>query len=226
MSAKGSIKDGQGSDLEACVKKVGTLDPQEQALCVNISGTSPGQSVTTSDSAAGGQLDVFLSKEVSPSVPDGVTTNASVEGTLGNPIVFSFQAVPDFDFIITDVIIIAIDTSIKINNWIGSNGPLANGCLLKIKANNEVLENNPFRRTRDIAAYSSLGGFNLFSEQGGDMTQGFRQYKPLLVLRSKDSFGTLPGSDDFVSWTVQDSHAGIEEVSIELRGFLVPPGSV
>lgn len=226
MSAKGSIKDGQGSNLEACVKKVGTLVPQEQALCVNISGTSPGQSVTTSDSAAGGQLDVFLTQETSPGVPDGVTTNAAVNGTLGSPIVFSYYAVPDFDYIVTDIIVIGIDNGIKINNWLGQNSPLTNGCLITIKHDDEITLPEPIQRTRDLAAYATLGGFDLFVEAGGDMTKTIRQYKPLLVLREEGTFGTLPGSDDHISWTVQDSHAGVDEVTVELRGFLVEPGSV
>ncbi len=223
---KVSIKDGQGSNREACVKKVGTLDPKEHALCVNISGTSPGQSVTTSDSAAGGQTDVFLTQETAPFEPDGVTKNAAVNGTLGSPITFSFNAIEDFDYIITDIIIIGIDVSIKINNWMGQNSALANGCILTIKHDDELTVPDAFQRTRDLAAYASLAGFELFSEQGGDMTKADRQYKPLLVLREKGTYGTLPGSDDYVSWKVQDSHAGIDEVSIELRGFIVEPGSV
>lgn len=223
---KASIKDGQGSNLEACVKKAGTLNPQENAVCVNISGTSPGQSVTTSDSAAGGQTDVFLTLESAPSVPDGVTKNAAVNGTLGSPFIFSFQAINDFDYVITDIIIIGIDTSIKINNWMGSNSALTNGCILTIKHDDEITIPEAFKRTRDVAAYSSLAGFELFSEQGGDMTKGIRQYKPLLVLRETGTYGTLPGSDDFISWKVQDSHSGIDEVTVELRGFKVNPGSV
>jgi hypothetical protein len=226
MSAKGSIKDGQGTNLEACVKKVGTLNPKEQALCVNISGTSPGQSVTTSDSAAGGQLDVFLTQETAPGEPDGVTTNAAVNGTLISPIVFSFYAVPNFDYIVTDIIVIGIDSGIKINRWIGANSALTNGCVLEIKHDDELTIPEPFLRTRDLAAYATLGGFDLFVEAGGDMVKSIRQYKPLLVLREKGTFGTLPGADDHISWTVRDSHAGIDEITVELRGFLVEPGSV
>jgi len=223
---KASIKDGQGTNIEACVKKVGTLNPKEQALCVNISGTSPGQSVTTSDSAAGGQTDVFLTRETAPWEPDGVTTNAAVNGTVGSPITFSFLALPNVDFIVTDLIIIGIDTSIKINNWIGSNSALTDPCILNVKADNDPLPPKNFSRTRDLAAWSTLAGFDLLSEQGGDMVKAIRQYKPLLVLREKGKFGTLPGADDYVSWIVQDSHSGITEVTIELRGFTVEPGSV
>jgi hypothetical protein len=226
MSAKGSIKDGQGTNLEACVKKVGNLDPQEQALCVNISGTSPGQSVTTSDSAAGGQLDVFLTLETSPGVPGGIIKNAAVNGTLITPIVFSFYAVQNFDYIVTDIIVIGIDNGIKINNWIGANSALTNGCKIEIKHDDELTAPEAFQRTRDLAAYATLGGFDLLVEAGGDMVKAIRQYKPLLVLREKGKFGTLPGADDHISWAVRDSHAGIDEVTIELRGFLVEPGSV
>jgi hypothetical protein len=223
---KNSIKDGQGSNREACVKAVGTLEPKENAVCVNISGTSPGQSVTTSDSAAGGQTDAFLTRENAPWEPDGVTMNAAVNGTVGSPIVFSFLAIPNVDLIITDVIIIGIDVGIKINNWIGSNSALGDPCLLNIKADNDPLPEKSFFRTRDLAAFSTLGGFDLLSESGGDMVKAMRQYKPLLVLRESGKFGSLPGADDYVSWTVQDSHAGIDELTIELRGFTVEPGSV
>jgi hypothetical protein len=223
---KTSIKDGQGTNLEACVKKVGTLSPKEQALCVNISGTSPGQSVTTSDSAAGGQLDVFLTRETTLWEPDGVTTNAAVNGTVGSPIRFSFLALPNVDFIITDVIIVGLDVGIKIGNWIGSNSELDDPCILEIKADNDPLVPKEFLRTRDLAAWSTLAGFDLLSESGGDMAKAMRQYKPLLVLREKGKFGTLPGSDDYALWTVQDSHSGIDEITIELRGFTVEPGSV
>lgn len=226
MSAKVSIKDGQGANTEACVKKVGTLSPKEQALCVNISGTSPGQSVTTSDSAAGGQLDVFLTLESLPFEPDGVTKDTSAIAGDVTEQVYSFQAIEDFDYIVTDIIIIGLDTSIKINNWMGSNSALANGCILEIKHDNELTIPDPFTRTRDVAAYSTLAGFELFSEQGGDMAKGIRQYKPLLVLREKGKFGTLPGADDRISWTVRDDYTGVNEVTIELRGFLVEPGSV
>ena len=58
------------------------------------------------------------------------------------------------------------------------------------------------------------------------MVKSIRQYKPLLVLREKGKFGTLPGADEFVAGTGQESHAGITEVTIELRGFLVKPGTV
>ena len=225
MSIKVSLKDGQGTAIEACVKKVGTLDPKEQALCVNISGTSPGQSVTTSDSAAGGQTDRFLSLVVD-GVPDGVTFNAAINGTVGSPQIFEFRAIANFDYIITDIIFSGIDVSIKINNWLGQNMELTDPCLLDIKADNDFVDTKEFFRTRDIASWASLAGFDLFSEQGGDMALGFRQYKPLLVLRSQNTFGALPGSDDFVRWTVQDDHSGLTEIRIELRCFLVEPGTV
>jgi hypothetical protein len=223
---KSSIKDGQGSNLEACVKKVGTLDPQEQALCVNISGTSPGQSVTTSDSAAGGQTDVFLTQETAPFEPDGVTTNAAVNGTPGSPIYFSFIAIPNVDFIITDVIVIGIGNGIKINNWISRNSALSNGCILDLKADNDPLVAPTFTRTRDLAGYATLAGFDFLVEAGGDMVKMIRQYKPLLVLREKGKFGTLPGNDDYVRWKVQDSHTQVTEVTIQLRGFVVEPDTV
>ena len=223
---KSSIKDGQGSNLEACVKKTGNLDPNEQALCVNISGTSPGQSVTTSDSAAGGQLDVFLTQETSPFVPDGVTQNAAVNGTVGTPVFFSFIAIPNVDFIITDVIIIGIGNGIKINNWISQNSALGDPCILTLKADDDPLEAPPFSRTRDLAAFSTLGGFDLLVEAGGDMVKCMRQYKPLLVLRERGKFGTLVGSDDYVRWKIQDGMAQITEITIQLRGFTVEPGSV
>ena len=224
---KSSIKDGQGSNLEACVKKVGTQDPKEQALCVNISGTSPGQSVTTSDSAAGGQTDVFLTREITGDFdPDGVTQNAAVNGTVGNPVYFSFIAIPNVDFIITDVIIIGIGNGIKINNWISQNSSLDDPCILDLKADNDPLTADPFFRTRDLAAYATIAGFELFTEAGGDMVKTMRQYKPLLVLRERGSFGTLPGADDYVRWKIQDSMTQIAEITIQLRGFVVEPGSV
>ena len=223
---KTSIKDGQGTNIEACVKPVGSLDPKEQALCVNISGTSPGQSVTTSDSASGGQTDVFLTRETATFVPDGVTTNAAVNGTVGSPIFFSFIAIENVDFIITDVIVIGIGNGIKINNWISKNSSLADPCLLYVKADNDPLVPTPFLRTRDLASYSTIAGFNLLVEAGGDMVKSMRQYKPLLVLREKGKFGTLPGADDYVRWQVQASHTGISEITIQLRGFVVEPGSV
>ena len=119
-----------------------------------------------------------------------------------------------------------IDVGIKINNWIGSNSSLTDPCILEIKADNDPLVPREFSRTRDLASYSTLGGFDLLSESGGDMVKAMRQYKPLLVLREKGKFGTLPGADDYAVWTVQDTHAGINEVTIELRGFTVEPGSV
>jgi hypothetical protein len=224
---KTSIKDGQGTNVEACVKPVGTLTPKEQALCVNISGTSPGQSVTTSDSAAGGQLDVFLTQETTGNFdPDGVTTNAIVNGTPGSPVYFSYIAIPNVDFIITDIIIIGIGNGIKINNWLNQNSDLNDPCILSVKADNDPLIAPPFSRTRDLAAYSTLGGFDLLVEAGGDMAKAIRQYKPLLVLREKGKFGTLPGADDYVRWKIQDSMNQVEEITIQLRGFTVEPGSV
>jgi hypothetical protein len=227
MTIKTSIKDGQGSNTEACVKKVGTLKPKEQALCVNISGTSPGQSVTTSDSAAGGQTDVFLTRETTGNFdPDGVTTNAAVNGTVGSPVYFSFTAIPNVDFIITDIIIIGIGNGIKINNWLSQNSPLSDPCILSLKADNDPLVAPDFTRTRDLASYSTLAGFDLFVEAGGDMVKTIRQYKPLLVLREKGKFGTLPGSDDYVRWKIQDAMTQIDEISIQLRGFTVEPDTV
>ena len=226
MTAKVSIKDGQGSNLETCVKKVGTIDPQEHALCVNISGTSPGQSVTTSDSAAGGQLDVFLTQETAPFVPDGVTTNAAVNGTVGSPIFFSFIALPDVDFIITDIIIIGIGNGIKINNWVSANSALTDPCILDLKADNDPLTAPTFSRTRDLTSFATLAGFELVVEAGGDMVKCIRQYKPLLVLREEGKFGSLVGDDDYVRWKVQDSHTQVSEITIQLRGFTVEPGTV
>jgi hypothetical protein len=228
LSVKVSLKDGTGSGVEACVKEVGTLEPPEKALCVNISGTSPGQSLTTLDSVGGNQKDFFLTQETSPGsgIPDGVTQNAAVEGTLGSPINFRFNALPEFDLVVTDIIIVGLDVGLKINNWIGSNSALTNGCNLTIKANDdpEIMVN--FKRTRDLISWSSLGGDVIYSESGGDMVKAIRQYVPLLVIRSENTHGTLPESDDYVQWTVQDSHAGINEVTIELRGFVAEPGTI
>lgn len=228
MSIKNSIKDGQGSDLEACVKKVGVLDPQEQALCVNISGTSPGQSLTTLESAGGGQFDGFLTRETfaGSGIGDGVTTNAAVNGTVGSPINFIFNALPELDLVLTDIIVIGLGNGIKINNWFSRNQALTDPCVLDIKANDDPPLIREFARTRDLASWSSLAGYDLFVEAGGDMSKSIRQYVPLLVIRSQNTHGTLPESDDRVIWTVQDSHANVDEVTIELRGFTAEPGTI
>jgi hypothetical protein len=167
-----------------------------------------------------------LSLETAPFEPDGVTENAAVNGTVGSPVYFSFIALPNVDFIITDVIIIGIGNGIKINNWISQNSALGDPCVLELKADNDPLIAPPFYRTRDLAAYSTLGGFDLLVEAGGDMVKSMRQYKPLLVLREKGKFGTLPGADDYVRWKIQDSMSQITEITILLRGFTVEPGSV
>jgi hypothetical protein len=216
MSIKNSIKDGQGSNLEACVKET---PPNENSLCVNISGATGGVAVSVVPFAAGGQTDARLSEDGL-----GVNYNASVNGTLGSPIEFRIDPFEGKDFIVTEISVVGLDASIKINNWIGSNGALTNGCILKVKANDETTVFEPFKKTLDLASFASISGFELFSEQGGDLVKMIRQFTPLLILRAKNTFGTSTSQQDFISWTVQDSHAGIDEIRVEARGYLTEPG--
>ena len=216
MSIKNSIKDGQGTNLEACVKET---PPNENSLCVNISGISSQIALTTVPFASGGQVDMYLTKD-----GDGSTINASVEGTLGSPIEFRVNSQEGKDLVVTEISVIALDGAIKINNWIGSNGALVNGCVLSMKSNDEFSELGTFYKTLDLAAIASKGGFDLLSEQGGDMVKSIREYTPSIIIRAKDTFGTSASQQDYVSWLVQDSHSGIDEIRIQVRGFLAEPG--
>ena len=216
MSIKTTIKDGQGTSREACVKETPS---NENALCVNISNSTGGVAVSVIPFASGGQTDASLTQN-----GDGVTINAAVNGTLGSPIEFRLDPFEGVDFVINELSIIGLDGAIKINNWMGSNGELTNGCILEFKVNDVVTTYPPFTKTLDLAAFSSRSGFDLLSEQGGDMVRCIRDFFPLLVLRARDTFGTSASQQDYVKWTVQDSHAGIDEVRVQVRGFTTEPG--
>jgi hypothetical protein len=216
MSIKNSIKDGQGSNLEACVKET---PPEENALCVNISGISPRTAISVIPFASGGQADGFLTQNA-----DGTTTNAAVNGSLGSPIEFRLNPLVGSDFIVNEILILGLDGAIKLNNWIGSNSALTNGCILEVRADSVVTTFPNFYKTLDLAAFSSIGGFDLLSEQSGDMVRCIREFQPLLILRAQDTFGTSASQQDYVTWTVQDSHSGIDEIRVQVRGFLTDPG--
>lgn len=219
MSAKVTIKNGQsGLGLEACVKKV---DNDENALCTNISGITGQVRITTIPAAGGGQTDAKLSENGL-----GVNFDAAVNGTLGSPIDFYFYPFSDYDFVITDIIIAGLDGGIKLNYWLGKNSALSNGCELSIKSDDETTTFDAFKSTMDLSIFSTIAGFELLVEASQDLAKAIRQFIPALVIRKQGTFGVSASDDDYIRWRVQDSHAGVNEVRIEVRGFKVDPGVV
>lgn len=216
MSIKNTIKDGTGSNLEARVLEAVTT--KENALCVNISGSTSGAFIQTTSLATGGQAELLLSLN-----GDGVNFNANSDGTLASPVVFTLPGQTQ-DLIISEISIIIADGSIKLNNWAGTNGAITNGCLLILKANNLETTFSALKKTTDIAAFSSKGGFDLYSEAAGDMVRGVREFAPHFILRAKDTFGSSASQQDHITWYIRDYQTGITEVRIQVRGFFAVPG--
>lgn len=187
---------------------------------VNITGISSESFLTIVPFASGGQKEEYATLN-----GDMSTKNMAVDGSVTSQ-KFLVNAVSGKDFVITDIVLVGLDGSIKLNNFLGQNAGLTNGCNLEIKANNIVSSFDTFKTTLDLAAFADSSGFDLLTEAGGDMAKTVRSFTPQYILRSQNTFGVLPGSDDYVSFTIQDNLTQVTDFRLIVRGYTVDEGVI
>ena len=160
-------------------------------------------------------------EDVRESWPLG-NNSLAVNGS-GTPRVFFVETLPDFDIFVTELRIHGLANGVKFGKFLNLNSTLTNGILIEIKTDDVLTDLLPIKSTDDLKArFASLGGFQLDVQAGGDHVLATRNLGVFpFVLRATDTFGV--GNDDFLTVTVRDGLAQIDELFFTVRGFLREP---
>jgi hypothetical protein len=216
MSLDVKIINGGNEELAATVKKTGS--DNEPSLWTHLASVSPGFFVPIGPSVSGQHLEDNLTLN-----NDGTTFDAAVDGS-STPQEFIIYPDSTKDFIVTNIVIQGSDGNIKINNFLGENSGLTNGCDLSYKANDESFSFESIKTTRDLIFWASGDGFQLFSETGGDNAKATKVLEPSLILRKAGTYGPTQSTDDFIKFVVNDNISTVTELRIQARGLLVEAG--
>ena len=152
----------------------------------------------------------------------GGLNDLTVNGS-GTPVVYTVNAVPDFDVYVTEIRIHGLSNGVKFGKFLNLNSVLTNGLSIDIRTDNIVTSLESIYSTDDLKArFSSLGGFDLDVQAGGDHMLANRDLGLFpFVLRAANTFG--PGQDDFFTITVNDNLGQVSELFCTLEGFLREP---
>jgi len=115
-----------------------------------------------------------------------------------------------------DLSLIMEDGTIKFGDKFGGiTGPLDNGLLLEVKAEDAAVTLYLFKRTRELLQCSVAGGFDLYAAIPDILRAEF----------SLEGFRFMPSgtyaTDDYVRATVQDDIDGLDHLSIVFHGVEV-----
>lgn len=146
--------------------------------------------------------------------PNGLSVNGSV-----TPITFSVNATAGFDLFITDVVLHGRSNGIKFGQFLNINSKLTNGILFDIKSDNQDADLPVVRSTDDLKArFSTIGGFSLDIQAGGDHFSATRSFGLTpIVVRKQGAFG--PGNDDYFRVIIRDNVASVSELFCTVNGF-------
>lgn len=162
-----------------------------------------------------------ISNRIEIDALDGANNDLSVNGS-GTPVAFRIEAHPTLDTFITQIRLHGTDNGIKFGNFLGLNSPLINGLIFDIKSDDLPVEIDPIFATDDIKArFSSIGGFDLHIQAGGDHVMGALDFGFVtpVVLRAQ---GTLP-TDDYLEISVNDNLTQITNLFLTAAGFRREP---
>ena len=162
-----------------------------------------------------------LSNRIEVDLLDGVNNDMSVNGS-GTPAAFRIEADPVFDLFFTQIRIHGADNGIKFGNFLGLNSALANGIQFDIKSDDLPVDIDPIHTTDDIKArFSSIGGFELDIQAGGDHVLGSLDFGFVtpIVIRAQGTFAL----DDYIEVSVNDNLSSITNLFTTVLGFKREP---
>lgn len=160
-----------------------------------------------------------LSNRIEVDALNGGSNDLTVNGS-GTPVEFSIDADPDFDIFITEIRLHGVDSGIRFERFLGRNSALSNGITFEIASDNLPVQIDPIKTTDDIKSrFSSLGGFDLHVQSGGDHVLGAQTYGFIspLVIRKSGTFSPLP--DDVFKIIVNDNLSQISTLFLTAIGF-------
>lgn len=151
---------------------------------------------------------------------NGVSTavNLNVNGSLANPVVFTFPMDALDDFFINEIKFFGRDNGIQFSNFLGRNGALTNGILVEIKTNNSIVTLPPIKTTDDFDDVFAFGGsnFDVYFASGDDKFSA-RFLASAFPLRRSGTFGA--GNDDYIRISVRDNLTSINYLQAIVEGF-------
>jgi hypothetical protein len=184
MSIKNSIKDGTGSNLEAKVDHTSVTN--EEALWVNMAGVSPSVTLPVFIGPVKGGFEIDQKASLNGA---GVTFDMSVDGSITAQ-EFRLEADPEFDLIVTRILMSGTDGGVKMQNWFAENSALTNGVLLSLKQNNITLNYEAFTTTASLVEFATEGGDSLYSEQSSSFVKASKKFEVPYIIRKQGVFGT------------------------------------
>jgi hypothetical protein len=146
------------------------------------------------------------------------TNVMTVDGSV-TPVVFTIPSQANFDLFVGEIRFHGRDNGIKFGKFLGLNVELANGIDIDIKTDDTMNILPTIHSTDDFKArHSSVGGFDLDVQAGGDHFLAARTFgeRTVPVIRATGTFGT----DDYINITVNDDLTSVSDLYCTVFGFL------
>jgi len=159
-----------------------------------------------------------LSNRVSIDARNGGSNAMNVNGTLLVPIIFSILADPIYDLYITEIRLHGVGNGIRFERFLNLNSSLVNGLSWNNKSDDLPVGFETIKTTDDLKSrFSSLGGWNLSVNSGGDHFLASKDlgFVTPLVIRKQGSFPI----DDLISILVRDSLNQVSGLFLTVHGF-------
>jgi len=219
MAVTGTIKDGQGTDVEARVSSIPAKDQSNNCVYVVIGGVAPGFSLPTQVGITGQRFEESITLNAA-----GVTKNANVDGSV-TPQEFKLEPDATFDIIVSSISMFGADGSIKMANFLGINSGLTNGCVLAQKADNNAFTYDTIKTTNDFIKRGTEP-VDFVSQASGDSFKVTIFFEPAIPIRRSGTFGPASGDDDYITFTVNDNLTSVVELEVIVKGNLVEAGTL
>jgi len=181
---------------------------------VGILGISGTVSVTA------GAVDNIYQEDIFE-VTDPGNNNMAVDG-FPTPIEFGLNALDGYDLFVEEIRFHGEVGSVKYGQFLNINQKLSNGIIVTIKSDDGTTTFQPIKATDDFKArWSSLGGFDLDVQAGGDHFLATRKFDAtaLPVLRATGTYIV----DDYIDVSIQNDIDSIGELYCTVIGFRKEP---
>ena len=150
---------------------------------------------------------------------DPLQVDMDVNGTLNNPVEFTFPMDLLDDIFISEIRFFGLANGIQFTQFLSQNQPLSNGIEIEIKADNSVITLPIIYTTEDFADKFAFGGgdnFSLYIQSGVDkFLASFTSVT--FPLRRQGTFGT--GNDDYIKVRINDNISQITQLQAAVVGF-------
>lgn len=218
MALKTFVTD-KATGLQAQVSESDNKGNISKNLHVTIASVEPGFSLPTQLGISGEYFDEQLKDS-------GGSPDMNVNASPASPATYRIEADLEQDIILTSLILYGSDGNIKLENFMGLNAPIPNGVLVRVKADDNLIEFRPITTTNEMIKFASNGGVEFFTSSAGDSLKSTVLFTPAIPIRKKGTFGNAAADDDFIEIVIQDNLNQVTTLDAYARGAKAEAGTL